>query len=327
MDFKIPEGLPGMNIEKWLKDPSERIWSGPFTFVQGADPQLGMIGSCKLKTCKPTWKAEIELTRQAIQKINTMSPKPKFFIVCGDMLDAYPFEKPFIPYYNGNDRIVRDLQYRDFVNVLQELDSEIKLVFACGNHDIGDIPTKQSIEIYRNQFGPDYFTFWVSGVKFVVLNSQYFYSPDAVPDETEKHLEFMNKIADPAAKFIVVFQHIPFFSKYPEEEDTFNSIPKERRLKLLEQLWNAGVRYMFCGHHHKNGGGTYKDLEQVVTSAMGAPWGEDPSGIRLVNVGPLDITHEYIKLRNTTDCQEFAKYEINDQTEGQLDTDVNIIEQ
>ncbi|ODM89056.1 Serine/threonine-protein phosphatase CPPED1 [Orchesella cincta] len=290
MDFKIPEGLPGMNIKKWLKDPSE-------------------LGSCKLKTSKPTWKAEIELTRQAIQKINSLSPKPKFFMICGDMLDAYPFEKSSIPFYNGNDRVIRDLQYKDFVQVFKELDPEIKLVFACGNHDIGDIPTSQSVEQYRNQFGIDYFAFWVGGVKFVVLNSQYFYSSDALPEEHEKHLDFVNKIADPTAKYIVIFQHIPFFAKDPDEDDTFHSIRKERRLKLLELLWNAGVRYVFCGHHHKNGGGKYKDLEQVVTSAIGAPWGKDPSGFRLVQVGPLDITHKYIKLRETTDCLEFAKYE------------------
>lgn len=132
-----------------------------------------------------------------------MNPKPKFFVICGDMLDALPFEKSLVKYYNNNDIVQRDRQYQDFVKVFKEMDPEIKLIFVCGNHDVGDVPTKETLEKYRNEFGPDYFTFWVGGVKFVVLNSQYFFSPEAVPEETEKHLRFMEeKIADPKAKHI-----------------------------------------------------------------------------------------------------------------------------
>jgi hypothetical protein len=32
---------------------------------------------------------EIEATRAIIKKLNQMEPKPKFFIVCGDIVDAF----------------------------------------------------------------------------------------------------------------------------------------------------------------------------------------------------------------------------------------------
>lgn len=99
--------------------------------------------------------------------------------------------------------------------------------------------------------------------------------------------------------FLVVFQHIPFFVWEPEEEDFYFNITKQRRLELLEQLYNAGVRYIFCGHYHRNTGGKYKDLELVVTSAVGAPLGDDPSGYRIVNVDENALQHHYVTIRNS----------------------------
>lgn len=98
---------------------------------------------------------------------------------------------------------------------------------------------------------------------------------------------------------LVVFQHIPYFVWEPEEEDFYFNITTKRRLELLEELYKAGVRYVFCGHYHRNTGGKYKDLELVVTSAIGAPLGDDPCGFRAVNVAEKDMQHKYITIRNT----------------------------
>lgn len=193
-----------MNAQNFENDPEARLWKGPFSFVLAADPQFGMIGACKLNKSAPTWEPEMKLTREAIQKANAMDPKPKFFLVCGDMLDALPFEKDAISHYNNNDIVVRDQQYADFMKIFkEELDPEIKLIFVSGNHDVGDVPSKETLTKYRNEFGPDYFKFWVGGVKFVVLNSQFFYSPEAVPEETVLHDKWIEEnIADRSAKFI-----------------------------------------------------------------------------------------------------------------------------
>lgn len=54
-----------------------------------------------------------------------------------------------------------------------------------------------------------------------------------------------------------------------------------------------GVRYVFSGHLHRNAGGFYKDLESVVTSAIGCQLGNNKSGFRIVKVQDEKITHEY----------------------------------
>lgn len=106
-------------------------------------------------------------------------------------------------YPGAENQDLRAKQYEDFITVFQGLDPDVKLVCVCGNHDIGDTPTKATLQVYRNQFGSDIFSFFVGGVKFIVLNSQYFQAPDALPKETKRQLDFISKdIADPAAKHI-----------------------------------------------------------------------------------------------------------------------------
>ena len=36
------------------------------------------------------WDVEIASTRAVVEKINRMEPKPRFFIICGDIVDALP---------------------------------------------------------------------------------------------------------------------------------------------------------------------------------------------------------------------------------------------
>ncbi len=63
------------------------------------------------------------------------------------------------------------------------------------------------------------------------------------------------------------------------------------KLKLFICL---GVRYVFCGHYHGNCGGFYKDMEEVVTTAIGAPLRNDSSGFRVVNVFEDRISHKFV---------------------------------
>ena len=68
----------------------EKTWNGPFYFIQGADCQLGLIQSYIEQNPIPGWQKEIVLTKLAVKKINAMKPKPKFFVICGDLCHAYP---------------------------------------------------------------------------------------------------------------------------------------------------------------------------------------------------------------------------------------------
>ena len=86
--------LKSMNIQKFRTDLEERQWKGDFTFVQGADCQFGLIARLKAEKA-PKWDEELKLSEAAVQYINRLRPKPKFFVICGDMLDAFPFKGVF----------------------------------------------------------------------------------------------------------------------------------------------------------------------------------------------------------------------------------------
>lgn len=74
----------------------EQQWSGPFTFIQAADTQLGLLDQI-LNVEDPNWDKEKALCRESIKRINAMQPKPKFYVICGDMLDAFPYKGITIP--------------------------------------------------------------------------------------------------------------------------------------------------------------------------------------------------------------------------------------
>lgn len=69
---------------------SEKLWEGPFYFVQGADSQFGLTERYIEKKEVYGWEKEKDLARQCVQKINSLEPKPKFFVICGDLCDAFP---------------------------------------------------------------------------------------------------------------------------------------------------------------------------------------------------------------------------------------------
>ncbi|CAF1381183.1 unnamed protein product, partial [Didymodactylos carnosus] len=234
------------------------------------------------------WDVEIRATRNVIKKLNKMDPKPRFFIVCGDLVDAFPHEDPF-----------RSRQETDIKKVFSELDSSIPLVCVCGNHDVGDEPTRESIQRYIDHFGSDYFDFWCGGVHCIVLNSQFYAHCENVKDLKEAHEKWLDTVLkDDAhvAKHTIIFQHIPWFLADVNEPKEYFNIEPHIRLEMLEKFHNAGVRKIFTGHYHRNFCGYYKSMEEVVTSAIGLQLGEDKPGIRLVRVTEDDIQHEYFEI-------------------------------
>ncbi|XP_002739121.1 serine/threonine-protein phosphatase CPPED1-like [Saccoglossus kowalevskii] len=94
-------------------------------------------------------------------------------------------------------------------------------------------------------------------------------------------------------KHLVIFQHIPWFLKDPNEEKEYFNIELNLRLRMLDKFHKAGVKTIFCGHYHRNAGGFYQNMEEVVTSAMGCPLGDDKSGLRVVRVFDKEIKHQY----------------------------------
>ncbi|XP_072167259.1 serine/threonine-protein phosphatase CPPED1-like [Diadema setosum] len=263
---------------------NEKEWTGPFCFIQGADPQYGMIDDMAEKS-PIGWATEIELTRKAVAAINTMEPKPKFFVLCGDLVHAMPEETG------------REKQEVDFREEFSKVDPSIPLVCVCGNHDIGNTPTRASIQHFNERFGDDYFGFWAGGIRFLVLNSQLYEDASQVEDLKKAQDAWLDAELEDAkssgCKQLVLFQHIPWFLKTADEENDYFNIDKDIRIPMLDKFIAAGVNAIFCGHYHRNAGGVYKGMEEVVTSAMGCPLGEQPSGLRVVKVHETTISHQY----------------------------------
>lgn len=271
-----------------LTKETEGLWQGPFFFIQAADTQFGMIESYLEKRPDPHWDKEIALTEKAVEAVNQMDPKPRFFVVCGDLVDAMP----------GDHR--KKPQEDDWKRVFSRMSSQVPLVCVCGNHDIGNQPTPASVDGYRASFGDDYFVFWCGGVMCLVLNSQFYEDPSLVQELAQEQDSWLDEQLAEAqrggARHVVVFQHIPWFLRqYDEDKEYFNIMP-ELRLRMLKKFHDAGVRAIFCGHYHRNAGGFYKDMELVVTSAVGAQLGDDGHGFRVVKVLDDKIEHQYYTL-------------------------------
>ena len=133
---------------------------------------------------------------------------------------------------------------------------------------------------------------------FVVLNSQYYKDSTLVEESKKEHDLWLDEQLKHAknAKHTVVFQHIPWFLQSVEEKDDYFNLPN--REQILQKFKEAGVKYVFAGHYHRNSGGFDGDLEMVVTSAIGFPLGDDKPGIRIVTVKDDKITHSFEDLDN-----------------------------
>jgi len=215
-------------------------------------------------------------------------------IVCGDLTHALP------GCVGVNDQELYEAQVKDYKELMSKVDENIPLVCLCGNHDIGNTPTAESIKSYSDRFGDDYFSFWVNGVKCLVLNASLYSDPEGAPilqkNQEEWLQQQLNKAKEENPTHILVFQHQPWFLNKPDEEDQYFNINKERRLKALSQLKAASVTAVFAGHYHRNCVGFDDQLEMITTSAVGRPLGDDPSGFRVVNVYKERISHKYYGL-------------------------------
>ncbi|XP_034716615.1 serine/threonine-protein phosphatase CPPED1 [Etheostoma cragini] len=277
-----------------LTEDAEREWTGPFCFIQAADPQLGLMKAWREGDCDgggDEWAEEVELTKKAVEAVNQLRPRPRFMVLCGDLVHAMP-DTPF-----------REGQERDLKAVLKGTDPSIPLVFVSGNHDLGNTPTPRTLEQYCSAWGNDYFSFWVGGVFCLVLNSQLFYDASACPQlkeaqETwlEEQLSRASSSTEPKPKHILVFQHIPLYLKSPDEEDNYFNLQREVRQNLLDRFKRAGVKAVFSGHYHRNAGGCHGGLDMVVSSAIGCQLGEDTHGLRVVVVTADDVIHRYHSL-------------------------------
>jgi len=203
--------------------------------------------------------------------INKRKDRIKFVVVCGD--HTHNLENMWSKGDLEGGRKKRIQELAAFKSIYSKLDETIPLVCVCGNHDVGNKPTEKTTQLYKEEFGDDYLSFWCGGVKFTVLNSQIVQglSPSdelSIAHEKWADEEFEMKHENEPVHSVVMC-HIPPFCWDPEEKNTNFNWPKEKREMWLEKMVKANVKKVYCAHYHRRAGGKYKELEVVVSGALG----------------------------------------------------------
>ncbi|HIF72678.1 MAG TPA: hypothetical protein EYQ61_09015 [Dehalococcoidia bacterium] len=277
-----------------------------FSFIQMADPQFGLFAGSSGKAVKEIaefaergiflrrarkikgFRPETKLFTRAIERANWL--KPAFVVVCGDMVNEADNEE----------------QIAEVKRIAALLDDSIALHWVPGNHDVAidhNTPKQEYIDLYRKNFGPDYYAFSHGDVRFIVINSTVLTAPRVMVQESKEQLAFVEAEAIIAgqlnAKRIVLFSHHPLFVESADEEDNPWSIKKKYRKPLLEIAADHGIKANFAGHLHRNNIVSENGIQVVASGSIGYPLGHDPSGFRVVKVTPKRIRHEYHSLEET----------------------------
>jgi hypothetical protein len=260
----LPQPEDDTNLNMLLSSTS------PLQFVVCADTQFGMTNS------NAEWEIEKDYSRKAVAFINELEPRPLFCCVCGDLVDMeYSF-------YNGKDdhtftkedcERIQQQQRAEFQEIWSKLNDNIALICVCGNHDIGNRPTKTSIDSFIQYFGDDYFAFWSTRQSYnIVLNTTLFSDPSGAPDLHTLQLGWLKERLQYAksnkATSIFVFGHHPWFLYDEKEEekslhsysiykgrkiqDSYFPIPKTNRMEVMKLFEDYGVSAAFAGHFHQN---------------------------------------------------------------------------
>ncbi|MDP2324487.1 MAG: metallophosphoesterase, partial [Gammaproteobacteria bacterium] len=207
------------------------------SFVQVCDTQLGMGG----------YEADKIRFKLAVKAINAL--EVNWVVVCGDLVN------------NGED----DQAVADFKAIAEGFTAPCYL--APGNHDVGNEPTKATLERYRAQYGPDFFAVSEHGFKLMILNTQLWKAP--VAGESEAHdAWFRKELADSRENGTptLLVSHYPPFVETPDEEESYYNLAPAIRADLLAEAKAADVKAWLAGHVHKN---VVRDFEgiPVVASA------------------------------------------------------------
>jgi 3',5'-cyclic AMP phosphodiesterase CpdA len=244
----------------------------PFFFVHLSDPQLGMY------MADSSFAQETANLELAVATANRLHPS--FVIVTGDLVNQV-----------GNKREIEE--YR---RIMSRLDDDITLYNVPGNHDVGNVPTRATIDAWRKRFGPDHYSFAAGGLTGIVLNSSLIAAPDEARDlyeAQEKWLIGELERAREAGRQVVVFQHHPWYLDTADEPDSYSNIPRVRRGKYLALLQKYGVRTVLAGHDHRYTIARDTTLHMIANGSVGKPRDGGKSGLAVVSVGPGGIGHRY----------------------------------
>jgi 3',5'-cyclic AMP phosphodiesterase CpdA len=261
--------------ERTLRGIDEPQWQGPFFFIQLADSQFGLG---PMQGCRFAETANAEIVVEHINRL-----RPRFAVICGDIVDGLdgPIE-------------LANWQVAEFKGVFRRISPEIPLVLLPGNHELGNLPTPETLARYRRFFGDDYFAFSIGGVRALALDTPLLFNWTEMPQAlVEQALWLQGELAAATADpptHLIVFQHHPWFVDEVDEPDGYFNLPRQHRRSVLDAFEHAGVRVVFSGHLHQNRTHRYGAVE-LVTSGTVCDSAEP--GLRVVKVYVDRIEHRF----------------------------------
>ena len=134
----------------------------PWFFAVLSDPQMGMYANDQ------DFEQETANFEFVIANLNRLHPR--FVVVCGDLV-------------NRRDDAAEIAEYK---RILKELDPSIPVYNVPGNHDVGNIPTADTLNGFHAAMGRDYYTFSADGMLGIVVDSNLIRSPDGDPEAAEQ---------------------------------------------------------------------------------------------------------------------------------------------
>jgi len=284
-----------------MAESNESKWNGSYEFICMGDPQFGMGDQ----------QREEEFSRLAVEFINQRKNSIKFVIICGDHTHNLEDFWSKGDLEGGQRKRLEELVA--YKKVYSKLDKSIPLVCVCGNHDVGNKPTTKTIQLYKEEFGDDYFSFWCGGVKFIVLNSQIIQGLETSNALSIAHEKWVDEVFEMKHEnepmHSVVMCHIPPFCWDVQEDDTNFNWPKGKREMWLDKMLKADVKKVYCSHYHRRAGGKYKGLEVVVSGALGTHilTKDVPKEFRGSKLDEINFKLSY---------QGFGGTEVNEKTSG-----------
>ena len=260
-------GTATIAVPSSLAMPGGDSGQNPFTFVQLCDPQLGMGG----------YEHDKGTLRQAVLQINQL--QPDFVVLCGDLVqDANP------------------TSFADFKTIKAALNVPCYLV--PGNHDVGNTPTPESLQRYREVIGQDYYSVGHRGSVFVFVNSQLWKAP--VEGETEKHDTWLKHTLEMAAEKrsrIFIVGHYPMFLENPDEDEEYMNLPLGKRTELLSLFRRSGVVAVLGGHVHRLLVNDYQGVQLVNGETTSKNFDKRPLGFRVWHITDArPFRHEFVPL-------------------------------
>lgn len=245
----------------------DRLPEEEFTFAQICDTQFGMGG----------YEEDMARFASAVELVNASDAD--FVVICGDLV------------HRANEK-----SFADFKRIQSGF--QIPCHLAPGNHDVGGSPTAETLKLYRDTFGKDYYSFSHKGYTFLIVNTQLWREP--VAGESEQHDQWFEATLSSAAERgspVFVVGHIPLYVKDLTEKHTYHNLPLSKRADLLETMHQHGVVAFLAGHTHRTLIREHDGIQMVNGETTSKNFDKRPFGFRLWHVSPpRPFRHEFVPL-------------------------------